>query len=113
MEFVADQAGLGRRLTYRRMFGEYVLYVDGKVVALVCDNSVFIKPTHAAQEQHPDLPLASPYPGAKLHPVIDELLEDNESLQRLFEDTAALLPVPKPRKPRARKTGKRKWKSSD
>lgn len=29
----------------RRMFGEYALYVGPKVVALVCDNQLFVKPT--------------------------------------------------------------------
>ncbi|MCX8508766.1 MAG: TfoX/Sxy family protein, partial [Rhodobacteraceae bacterium] len=28
----------------RKMFGEYGVYCDGKVVALVCDNQVFLKP---------------------------------------------------------------------
>jgi len=113
MDFIADQAGLGSRLTYRKMFGEYALYLDGKVVALVCDNSVFIKPTRAVRGQHPELPLAPPYPGAKPHPVIDELLEDNRTLQRLLEDTAAILPMPKPRKPRKKKAGMRTRKSRD
>ncbi len=29
----------------RKMFGEYALYVDGKVVALVCDDHLFVKLT--------------------------------------------------------------------
>jgi TfoX/Sxy family transcriptional regulator of competence genes len=35
VQFICDQAGLGARLTFRKMFGEYALYLDGKVVALV------------------------------------------------------------------------------
>ena len=35
VEFICDQAGLGKRLTFRKMFGEYALYLDGKVVALL------------------------------------------------------------------------------
>jgi hypothetical protein len=35
--FIGDQAGLGRRLSFRKMFGEYALYLDGKVVALICE----------------------------------------------------------------------------
>ena len=41
IEYVREQAGLGDRLGYRKMFGEYALYVDGLVVALVCDDQVF------------------------------------------------------------------------
>lgn len=47
MQYVAEQIDLGGRLSYRKMFGEYAVYLDEKVVALVCDNSLFIKPTPA------------------------------------------------------------------
>lgn len=43
VDYVAEQAGLGERLTTRRMFGEYGLYVDGIVVAFCADNSLFLK----------------------------------------------------------------------
>lgn len=33
------------RMAARKMFGEYALYCDDKVVALVCDNSLFVTPT--------------------------------------------------------------------
>ncbi|MFN3702673.1 TfoX/Sxy family protein [Thermomonas sp.] len=45
--YVTEQAGLGARLTHRRMFGEYALYVDEKVVAFACDNSLFVHPGHS------------------------------------------------------------------
>ena len=45
VQYICDQAGLGRRLTFRKMFGEYALYVDGKVVALICDDQLFLKAT--------------------------------------------------------------------
>jgi TfoX/Sxy family transcriptional regulator of competence genes len=35
-------------ISYRYMFGEYAIYCDGKVVALVCDNQLFVKPSDAA-----------------------------------------------------------------
>lgn len=55
MLYVAEQIDLGSRLTYRKMFGEYALYLDEKVVAFVCDNSLFIKPSPAAATLAPDL----------------------------------------------------------
>lgn len=98
--YVAEQAGLGERLTQRKMFGEYALYVDEKVVAFVCDNSLFVKPSQAAARLAPDLPQRAPYPGAKNYPVADELLDDADALRRLLVETAALMPAPKPKKPR-------------
>ena len=29
----------------RKMFGEFALYCDGKLVALICDDRLFLKPT--------------------------------------------------------------------
>lgn len=100
IDYVAEQAGLGERLTRRKMFGEYAVYVDGKVVAFACDNSLFVKPSAAAKELAPDLPQRPPYPGAKNYPVADELLDDADALRRLFLETAALMPEPGPRKAR-------------
>lgn len=97
VEFIAEQVGLGERLTHRRMFGEYALYVDEKVVAFACDDSLFIKPSHAAEKLAPDLPQRPPYPGAKDYPVADELLDDGDALRRLLLETAALMPPPKPK----------------
>jgi TfoX/Sxy family transcriptional regulator of competence genes len=98
--YVAEQAGLGERLTQRKMFGEYALYVDEKVVAFACDNSLFVKPSQAVARLAPDLPQRPPYPGAKDYPVADELLDDADALRRLLVETAALMPAPKPKKPR-------------
>ena len=35
VDYVCEQAGLPRALAYKKMFGEYALYLDDKVVALV------------------------------------------------------------------------------
>src|SRR5436190_19301079 len=59
-------AGAGP-LTARKMFGEYCVYLDGKPVALVCDDTLYVKTTAAGRELVPDAAEASPYPGAKPH----------------------------------------------
>jgi TfoX/Sxy family transcriptional regulator of competence genes len=96
VEYVAEQLALGARLTHRRMFGEYAFYVDGKVVAFACDNSLFVKPSAAVAELAPLLPQRPPYPVAKDHPVADELLDDADALRALILRTAELMPPPKP-----------------
>lgn len=101
IDYVTEQAALGDRLAHKRMFGEYALYVDGKVVAFACDNSLFVKPSAAAASLAPSLPQRPPYPGARNYPVADELLDDSDSLRRLIVETAALMPAPKARKPAA------------
>ncbi|KAF1710023.1 TfoX domain-containing protein [Pseudoxanthomonas kalamensis DSM 18571] len=111
VDYVHEQTGLGERLTYKRMFGEYALYLDGKVVAFACDNSLFLKPTTAGRSLLPRVTEGPPYPGAKMYLLLDEFLDDGELLQRLVEATAAELPAPKPKKPKAGKATAKKTPS--
>jgi TfoX/Sxy family transcriptional regulator of competence genes len=97
LEFVVEQSGLEGALVFKRLFGEYALYLDGKVVAFACDNSLLLKPSPAATQLAPQLPGRPPYPGAKDYPVMDELLDEPEALRRLLLATAAALPPPKPK----------------
>ncbi len=97
VEYVHEQAGFGARLTHKRMFGEYGLYLDDKVVAFACDNSLFLKPTEAGRALLPAVTPGKPYPEAKDYYVLDEFLDDAELLQRVLQATAEALPPPKPR----------------
>lgn len=101
VDYVVEQAALGEALSYKKMFGEYALYHEGKVVAFACNNSFFIKPSSAAQVLAPHLPQGSPYPGAKLYPVADELLDDSDALRKLLLATSSALPLPKAKKRRS------------
>jgi TfoX/Sxy family transcriptional regulator of competence genes len=64
VEYVFEQAGLVDRLTCKRMFGEYGLYVDGKVVAFCADNSLFLKLVAETADLLPDLPRQELFPAA-------------------------------------------------
>ena len=103
VEYVAEQSQLQGRISHRKMFGEYGLYVDGKIVALACDNSLFVKATTATAELTGDLPRHPPYPGASAYPVADELLDDPDRLRALLVATAKAVPEPKPKAPKTRR----------
>ena len=98
VEFVVDQIDDACDIAYRMMFGEYVLYSNGKVVALLCDNQLFIKPTKAGRAFIGDVVEAPPYPGAKLSFLIQDEIENREWLSQLIRLTEAELPAPKPKK---------------
>lgn len=87
-------------LSARKMFGEYALYLDGKVVALVCDDLLFLKPTPGAIAALPDSPTGHPYPGAKLHLLVTDALDDPDRVVAALNAIARDLPAPKPKKPR-------------
>ena len=80
------------------MFGGCTLYLDGKVVALICDDQLFVKPTRAGREFIGNVVQAPAYPGAKNSFLIEDQLEDGEWLTNLLTVTAAELLAPKPRK---------------
>ncbi|MCX7287744.1 MAG: TfoX/Sxy family protein [Rhodobacterales bacterium] len=82
-------------LTARKMFGEYALYLDGKVVALVCDDTLFIKPTQGALALLPDAERALAYPGSKDHIVGSEVLDDPDLCARVLRIVAHETPAPK------------------
>jgi len=54
------------------MFGEYALYADGKVVALVCDDLLYVKIVPASNELERQCEKGQPYPGAKPHYIVEE-----------------------------------------
>ena len=103
VDFVMDQMKNAGDVSARKMFGEYAVYCDGKVVALVCDNRLYVKPTEAGRNFAGNVMEAPPYPGAKMYFLVDDEIEDSEWLSSLVSITAAGLPEPKPKK-RGKKT---------
>lgn len=98
VEFIADQMSGAGSIEYRKMFGEYALYCDGKVIALICDDRLFIKPTDAGKEFIGDVVKAPAYPGARPSFLIEDKFEDREWISGLARITADGLPESKPKK---------------
>jgi TfoX/Sxy family transcriptional regulator of competence genes len=99
VKFVVDQMESAGAITYKKMFGEYAIYCNGKVIALICDNQLFIKPTDGGKSFIEDVVEAPPYPGAKMYYLIEDKFEDREWISDLVRITADALPEPKPKKP--------------
>ncbi|MGE3919746.1 MAG: TfoX/Sxy family protein [Gammaproteobacteria bacterium] len=93
VDFIIDQiAGIGNLRT-RKMFGEYAIYLNEKVVAFVCDDQLFVKPTAKGKNFIKDYVEDYPYPGAKPHLLISgDLWENQEWLSQLFKITELALP---------------------
>lgn len=98
VDFVIGQIDHPREITGRKMFGEYGLFCDKKIFALICDNKLFVKPTDAGREFIGNPTEAPPYPGAKPSLLIGEQLENREWLSELVKVTVDQLPEPKPKK---------------
>ncbi len=100
IEYLLDQLSSIKDIRSRAMFGEYALYADEKVVALVCDDDLFVKVTEPGKKlvgTHYEE--GFPYPGAKPAILITgDLTEDRTFLANLIKATAKALPAPKPKK---------------
>ena len=103
VEFVCDQVSGAGQVRFRKMFGDYAIYCDEKVVALVSDDRLFVKPTTAGRNLIGDVVEVPPYPVAKPWFLIETQIEDRDWMTNLFRVTTKELPVPKPKKPKPRK----------
>ncbi|PKN19998.1 MAG: competence protein TfoX [Deltaproteobacteria bacterium HGW-Deltaproteobacteria-6] len=97
VEFVTDQMGAAGSISYRKMFGEYAVYCDGKVVALICNDQLYVKPTEKGRAYIGDVREAPPYPGARMYFLIEDAYEDPEWISSLIRITAQQLPMPIPK----------------
>jgi hypothetical protein len=72
IEFLLGKLREPKRIVARPMFGEYALYADDKVVALVCDDRLFLKILPASRALESLCEKGEPYPRAKLHYIVEE-----------------------------------------
>lgn len=100
VDFILDQLVSLGDVSARKMFGEYALYCDGRVVALICDDTLFVKITEPGKAFVGSYYVeGNAYPGAKPSMVIDEeKIEDREWLSELIRITTENVPMPKPKK---------------
>ena len=101
VDYLLEQTSAAGTMSARKMFGEYGLYCDGKVIAFVCDDQLFIKPTAAGRAYLGTVIEAEAYPGSKMYFLIEgDRWDDADWLAGLAKTTADDLPAPKPKKHR-------------
>ena len=101
VEYLLEQGAGAGVVSFKPMFGEYGVYVDGKMIGLICDDQLYVKSTASGRLHAEAVSEAPPYTGAKPHLLIEaDRWDDAEWLGELLRVTAAELPIPKPRKPK-------------
>ncbi len=99
VDFILDQVSALPSVRTYKMFGDYALYCNEKVVGLICDDELFIKVTEPGKTFVGDTYQEGiPYKGAKPYMLITDQLDDPEWLCQLLTITAHVLPLPKPKK---------------
>jgi TfoX/Sxy family transcriptional regulator of competence genes len=104
--FVCEQLRGAGEISSRRMFGEAAVYLEDKVVGLVCDNQLFVKATEPGRAKIGVPVEAPPFPGANNWFLLADL-DDPEFLADLIRTTADALPVPKIKTKKKRRSASR------
>ncbi len=96
INYVCEQLkGIGE-IRYKKMFGEYLVYIDEKPIVVVCDNTAFVKKLDCIEEDMEGADIGYPYKGAKEHYVLD--IENETRSREVVSKLVVVTPVPKKKK---------------
>ena len=100
VDYILDQLVSLKNVFTRKMFGEYALYYEGKVVGLICNDTLYIKITEEGKKfVGKYYKEGYAYDGAKVSMQINEdQIDDHEWLSELVAITSQNLPIPKIKK---------------
>lgn len=105
IEYICEQIKDCGSIRYRKMFGEYMVYVNDKPILLVCDNTVYVKNLDCIREKmnEASAELAVPYEGTKEHFILD--IDNTVFCSKIIDILEKVTPVPVPKKKKSPKQG--------
>lgn len=96
IRYVCEQLkGVGI-IHYKKMFGEYMVYVNHKPLVVVCDNTAYVKKLDCVRDLMKNASLGYPYEGAKEHYILD--IEDSDFSKKVISVLELVTPLPKKKK---------------
>ncbi len=96
IDYICEQLkGIGD-ITYKKMFGEYMVYLNNKPVIIVCNNVAYVKKLDSITEMMKNADLGFPYKGAKEHYVLD--IDNSDFCKKLIIKIEEVIPIPKSKK---------------
>jgi len=96
VQYVIDQIKTNGKITYKKMFGEYLIYLNNKPVVMVCDNTAFVKMLDCIKFLMENAETGFPYEGAKEHYIVN--VDDSEHLSDVVMVLEKNVPIPKKKK---------------
>lgn len=95
VNYICEQLeGLGT-VRSRKMFGEYMVYLNDKPVVIICDDRPMVKTLPCLEELLRNRPTQPPYEGAKDHYLLDP--DDRDTLREAVRLAEEVTPLPKKR----------------
>ena len=96
IDFVCSQVeGVGVIRT-KKMFGDWMIYIDEKPVILACDDICYVKMLPVISDMMTNAWTGFPYDGAKEHYILD--IEHRNEAIKIIKTLLPLIPYPKKRK---------------
>lgn len=96
IDFVCSQLNGVGTIRSKKMFGDWLIYIDEKPVILACDNICYVKKLPAIAELMTDADTGFPYDGAKEHYILD--IEHCDKAIKIIKTLLPMIPYPKKRK---------------
>lgn len=97
VQYVIDQIRIDGIIKYRKLFGEYLIYLNDKPIIMVCDNTAFVKMLDCIKPLMENAETGFPYKWAKRHYYIVDV-DDSERLSEVIMILEKNLPMPKRKK---------------
>ena len=97
LDYILEQLSELDGITVKQMMGEYILYMNGRIVGGIYDDRFLVKPTKSAAAMMPDAERELPYEGAKEMLLVDNV-DNREFLRDLLTAMFDELPAPKQKK---------------
>ena len=93
VNYVCEQLnGIGS-IRYKKMFGEYMVYINDKPIVIVCNDTAFVKKIDCIEEKMQNKETGYPYKGAKEHYILD--MDDSEFSKNIVAEIEQVTPIPK------------------
>lgn len=96
IEYVCDQLKKIGEIRYKKMFGEYMVYVNNKPLITVCNNISYVKEKEEIASLMNKASKGFPYEGAKEHYILD--IDDADFACEVISLLESVTPLPKPKK---------------
>lgn len=96
IEYVCEQIRGTGEIRYKKMFGEFMIYINNKPVIIVCNNIPFVKKLDCIETKMKNAKIGYPYKGAKEHYILD--IDNSEFCKDIVSEVEKVTELPKPKK---------------
>lgn len=94
-DYVRERFSAAGDIVIRSMMGGYLVYLDGKLIGDICDNTLFLKRTPTSNRLLAGSELSYPYEGSKTLMHVFDRFEETDLITELLEGMYAELPEKK------------------